>query len=103
MVRPLSANKLLKYFSIACWQWKQISSLMSGRSLSKWRAAIMSCSALRTHCSVILFIEHLSSIHNLTEKRIAPAQPIRENFGCSHDEVEGEGIITHGFVNAHRL
>jgi hypothetical protein len=52
---------------------------------------------------VIFFIEHPSSIHNLTEKRITPAQPVRKSFGGADEKIQGKATLVNRLIDANGL
>jgi len=88
---------------MACWQWKQISSVRRGFRLNRCRATRTSCSAFRSHCPVSLFIQHFAARHDVLEEAITPAKPCLERLGRADDQVEGEAAVIDRLVDAHRL
>src|SRR5262245_30237167 len=93
MARPSSCRTALKYFSAACWQKKQTWSCRAARPAANFLAAVRSFLALRSHCLVRPFIEHLALGDDLAQEPISLVEPPAQVLRGAHDYIEWKGVV----------
>src|SRR5438445_10129862 len=71
--------------------------------LNRCWAARRSCSALRTHCPVSLFIENFAPCHDFFEVPVTPTETVFQSLRCANDQIEGEPPIFDGLIDADSL